>query len=341
MTEPAPPRTLNGTFRAAVPELTPVPANLRTAFLDLPPDLAAHGDACAAVPALRQVEVGGARAAAAPAQLRVAAWNLERCLYPDAAAALLRRHGVALALLTEMDAGMHRTGQRHATRAVAAALGQRYGYALEFLELATMPAPIAFPGNPPDNQLGFHGNGFTAALPFSAPVVIRLDPIADWFARPRGSQKRVGNRMAVAATFTHASWRFVGCAVHLESDSDFSGRALQMRGLLDALDAYAGDLPVVIGGDLNTEVAAGGHEDPDETLFALARSRGYDWASCNVAAATTRPSLWSAGAGARQLDWFCTRGLRASAPAVVPALDDAGAPLSDHELIMVTLAPAQ
>src|SRR5689334_4394789 len=105
MTEPARARILTGTFRAAVPKLTPVPPDERAAFLDLPPDAAAHGDACAAVPGLRQVEVGGTLEAAAPTQLRVAAWNLERCLYPDAAAALLRRHGVALALLTEMDAG--------------------------------------------------------------------------------------------------------------------------------------------------------------------------------------------------------------------------------------------
>jgi hypothetical protein len=330
-------RTLTGTFRAVVPELTPVPPNVRTAFLDLPSDRTAHGDAFAAVPALRQVEIGGTLTAAPAATLRVAAWNLERCLYPRSAAELLRRHGVALALLTEMDCGMHRTGQRHTTQQVAAALGHRYGYALEFLELATMKAPIAFPANPAENQLGFHGNGFTSGLPFSEPVVIRLDPIADWFARPRGDQKRVGNRMAVAATFTQGGRRFVGCAVHLESDSDFGGRALQMGRLLDALDAYAGDLSVVIGGDLNTEVEAGRHDHPDEALFALARARGYDWAACNCAAPTTRPSLWSDGAGTRQLDWFCTRGMRASAPAVVPALDPAGTPLSDHELILVTL----
>jgi endonuclease/exonuclease/phosphatase family metal-dependent hydrolase len=236
-----------------------------------------------------------------------------------------------------MDAGMHRTGQRHTTRALAAALGHRYGYGVEFLELSTMKAPIAFAGNPPENQLGFHGNGFTTALAFSAPAVIRLDPIADWFARPRGDQKRVGNRMAVAATFVHAGRRFVGCAVHLESAADAAGRALQMGRLLDALDAYADGLPVVVGGDLNTEVAAEGHHDPAETLFALARARGYDWSACNRAAPTTRPSLWSAGAGARQLDWFCTRGIRAAAPAVVPALDAAGTTLSDHELILVTL----
>lgn len=28
-----------------------------------------------------------------------------------------------------------------------------------------------------------------------------------------------------------------------------------------------------------------------ETLFALSRSRGYGWSSCNIAAPTTRPSL--------------------------------------------------
>jgi endonuclease/exonuclease/phosphatase family metal-dependent hydrolase len=332
-------REMIGSFREAVARMTKVPADDRQGFLWLPSRTAAHDDVQAGIPAFRQVELGGSVTAPAPSgPLRVAAWNLERCLYPRASAALLRQHGAALALLSELDHGLHRTGQRHTTREVAAALGQSYGFALEFLELAVMLAPFAMPDNPEENNLGFHGNGFTAAMPCRDPAVIRLGAEADWFAAPKGGQKRIGNRMAVAATFTHGGRNFIGCSVHLESRSDFAGRARQMAQLLEAIDAYDRDLPVVIGGDLNTGVEApGGLQDAREELFAMARSHGYDWSACNRAAPTTRPSTWSAGAGTRQLDWFCTRGFRASAPTVVPALAPDGTVLTDHELILVTL----
>ena len=321
---------------ASVPALAPVDNGMRAALLALPPTRAAHDDAMAGLAAFRQVETGGTLAAAVPeGPLRVASWNLERCLYPERAARLLARHGASLALLTEMDWGMHRTGQHHTTRQVAATLRQLYGYGLEFLELEVMPAPIAHPNNLSGNLLGFHGNGFTSAVPFRDPAVFRLGAEADWFVAPRGGQRRVGGRMAVAATFRHGEREFVACAVHLESDAAPAGRARQMEGLLDALDSYAAGLPVLLGGDLNTRSAAG--DRASEPLFALARRRGYDWDGCNIAAPTTRPSIWSAGCGGQQLDWFATRGLRASDPAVVPALAEDGTVLSDHELILVTL----
>ena len=79
-------------------------------------------------------------------------------------------------------------------------------------------------------------------------------------------------------------------------------------------------LPVLIGGDLNTHVSAGGHENPGEPLFSLARKRGYDFVTCNLAAPTTRSSIWSESEGTRQLDWFCARGLATSEPQIVPSL---------------------
>ncbi|UPG71377.1 endonuclease/exonuclease/phosphatase [Roseomonas gilardii subsp. gilardii] len=320
-----------------VQNLSPVPLERRAEFAALPPRREAHDGAMASVQAFGEIESVAAPRPAEQALLRVAAWNLERCLYPDAAARLLRQQGVALVLLSEMDSGMLRTGQRHTTRDLAGLLGHGYAYALEFLELAPMPAPIAYDDPAADNRLGFHGNGFTSALPFRDPVVIRLAEAADWFIDPPGGQKRIGARMAVAATFQYGGREFVGCSVHLESRADFAGRARQMRGLLDALDAYAGSLPVLIGGDLNTKVAPGGHDDPEEMLFAESVARGYDWSGCNLAGVTTRRSTWSNGLNPRQLDWFCTRGLTAEAPAMMSSVDEVGKVLSDHDAVLLTL----
>ncbi len=326
----APPRP------SAVPALVPVDAPARAALAALPRTREAHDAAMSALAAFGQVETGGTVAADVPdGPLRVASWNLERCLYPDAAARLLARHGASLALLTEMDWGMHRTGQHHTTRRLAATMHHAYAYGLEFLELEVMPSPIEHPNNLPGNLLGFHGNGFSSAVPFRDPATFRLDAAADWFVAPRGGQRRVGGRAAVAATFHHGGRDFVACAVHLESDADPAGRARQMATLLDALDDYAAGLPVLLGGDLNTRLSAG--HRAGEPLFDLARRRGYDWDSPNRAAPTTRRSTWSAGRGDEQLDWFAARDLRVSDPAVVPAISEDGTPLSDHELILVTL----
>jgi endonuclease/exonuclease/phosphatase family metal-dependent hydrolase len=262
--------------------------------------------------------------------IRIAAWNLERCLYPEAAARILQRNRVDLALLTEMDVGVLRTGQVHTIGRLAVQSGKSYCYALEFLELIPMPPPPGFPSNGNVNTEGFHGNGIVASLPIVNPIVIRLDEMADWFTAPMGSQRRIGNRMAV--TVSAGASRFLACSVHLENRPDGNGRTRQMQTLLDALDAYAGSLPVVIGGDLNTHVGPGGYNDASEPLFAMAAARGYDWAACNLAQPTTRTSTWSQSEGTRQLDWFCARGVKVRDPAVVPALGDDASVLSDHEL---------
>jgi endonuclease/exonuclease/phosphatase family metal-dependent hydrolase len=322
-----------GVWHDVVERLTPVPPAVRQGFLELPATRDAHAGAHASVAAFHQIELQQPTRPRTPGRsIRIAAWNLERCLYPDEAARILQRHNVDLALLTEMDVGVLRTGQAHTIGRVAAALGQGYCYGLEFLELVPMDPPPGFPRNGSENAEGYHGNGIVSALAMSEPVVIRLDEMADWYT-PAGRQRRIGNRMAIAARFGD----FVACSVHLENRTDGNGRARQMRTLLDALDSYAGSSPVVIGGDLNTHVGPGGHLDASEPLFALAAERGYEWACCNLAQPTTRRSTWSQSEETRQLDWFCTRRIRVRDPAVVPALGEDGSVLSDHEMILLTL----
>ncbi len=140
--------------------------------------------------------------------------------------------------------------------------------------------------------------------------------------------------MGLAVTVTAGGRQFVACSVHLEARSDPAGRALQFEALMDGIDAYADGLPVVIGGDLNTLVVPGRFNEP---LFTIGMARGYDFAGCNPMRPTTRNSHWSRHPGDRQLDWFCVRGLKARAPALVPAIGAGGEMLSDHEMIAVTL----
>ena len=317
-------------IRAVVDRLTPAPLPDRQRIMD---------GTAPAFPALRQIECGGRVAAAHRGRtVRIGAWNLERCLYPDESARILARAGVDVALLTEMDIGMLRSGQVHTIGRLAASLGHRYAFGVEFVEGHPMPPPPGFSPNGHDNLEGFHGNALTAAVPFADPVAIPLPAVYDWSApQPAGLIRKEGQRMGIAATFDVGGSRFVACAVHLEYRTDGAGRARQVAALLDRLEAYAGGLPILFGGDLNTPTEAGRDDDPAEPLFALAQARGFDWTACNAGRPTTRTSVWTQGHGTKQLDWFCARGLTVAAPAVIPAIGEDADILSDHELLVLTL----
>jgi len=162
-----------GVWRDVVERLTPVPLAQRARLLTLSPT--------STVAALHQVELLQPPASpVSPSAIRIAAWNLERCLYPEASARILQRNHVDLALLTELDVGMLRTGQVHTIGRMAAQLGQGYCYGCEFLELVPMCPPPGFPHNGTDNSEGYHGNGMISSLPMQDPVVIRLDEMTDW-----------------------------------------------------------------------------------------------------------------------------------------------------------------
>jgi len=118
---------------------------------------------------------------------------------------------------------------------------------------------------------------------------------------------------------------------------------------------------VLIGGDLNCSTVDGARDGdgalrraaaaqdptrlvevaPWEPLFALMAARGFDWQACNVAGAPTRrPVPGEPEHPPGKIDWIFTRGLRATQPAVVPALRPDGGPSSDHDCLVVTVEPA-
>ena len=128
-------------------------------------------------------------------------------------------------------------------------------------------------------------------------------------------------------------------STHLESNAGADHRALQFRRLMDAAEAFAPDMPILVGGDVNT----GNNIPPDhdwraETLFADAEARGYDW-SFTAEGMTTRPSLITPHPARRmKLDWICGRGLAAGASGVLSSVSATGTPLSDHDAVWARVA---
>jgi len=295
---------------------------------------------------------------------RAAVFNMERgtflrqILVYFASHPLLRRADVVFA--NELDWGMARTGNEYTARAFALALGYNAAFGIEFVtESAWLDG----------NGRGLHGNAVFSRFPLDQVCVVSLPVKYDWFYKE--GDCRLGTRNAVLARAKTPAGYVGLVSAHLENRTTPQGRAEQAAFLLDAVEAHFGNLPVLIGGDLNTNTVDGNRdedmrllaESPEEMLRRLgetaereplldyAASRGFSWKDCNIAAKQTRRKPMDDGTTVMlNLDWFLQRGLRCSAPARVEsifhnnglvdpppeALEFQGQELSDHDIVMVT-----
>ncbi len=298
----------------------------------------AHRAMMASVPAMNMVQTGGdASTSVLPATLSVVAWNVERCLFPEATAAHLAAYRPDVVLLSEVDHGMSRTKQRHTTADMAAAMGMAYAYGVEFHELDLGGETQRQFCDDDFNVHGWHGNGILSRAPLDRVTLIRLDDHGHWYSSEAGAdpgQPRLGGRMAIAAVVPTDAGPLCVVSTHLESNADAAHRAGQMQVLLDEVEAFAPDMPVLIGGDLNT----GNHCPPDfdwrdETLFPMAEERGYSWAF-TADGMTTRPSLITPHpTRVMKLDWFAGRDLEPLDRAVISSISADSTPLSDHDAV--------
>ena len=294
--------------------------------------------------------------------VRVVAANLERGRWLDEWARLLAEAEADVVLISEADGGMARSGNRHVARELADRLGLHFAFAVEFVEL-TLGREEEQAQLPPDarNEFGVHGGAILSRYPLERPAAVRFEFDGAWYG-DASPEPRIGGRCALVATVGG----LVVVAPHLESHGGPSGRARQLADLLDLVEPYADGRPVVVGGDLNTHTmdlrGSGSHDgqhatagreplggdltperfrDPvdHEPLFAEAAERGYAWEAANADEPTHRTAK---GRGDLNLDWFLTRGLTATEPEVIPAVAADGTPLSDHDLIVVSVrwAPA-
>ncbi|WP_119307111.1 endonuclease/exonuclease/phosphatase family protein [Cohaesibacter haloalkalitolerans] len=302
-----------------------------------------HRALFARLDALHLLETGGEMPMPHPLadRITVMAWNLQRCLFPEQSADLLRPHDPDVILLSEMDIGMARTHQRHTVRALADSLGMRYAFGVEFFELGLgndLERRLAADDH---NNCGWHGNALLCRQEPDALALIRLDESGLWFCPEDGlgndsvaKQPRVGGRCAIAAILPSEAGTICVASAHLESLDDPSIRLSQMERLIAALDGFAPGLPTIIGGDLNTAFTPEGGGTKEEPLFRAAERHGFSWAN-NAKGTTTRRSLLTyKPRPPRKLDWLCARGFVPVEAAILPAIEASGKALSDHEIIL-------
>ena len=324
--------------KPAQPAPLPPPSQAeRSALLGLARTQTVHDKAMAALACLQRLEApAGAPAPVLSFPLTVAAWNLEQCYAVEASAALLRAQGARLVLLSEVDNGMARTGQRHTAADIAAALSMNYAFGVEFLELGLGSAVNREFCTDDFNRNGFHGNALLAGSTLLTPALVRLPDQMFWF-NDDVETPRIGSRCAIAGVVMTTQGPLLAVSVHLESRGDAAHRGAQMQVLLDAVDAMAGGLPVIIGGDLNTGLADGGDFER-EPLFADAQARGFNRHGGPLEQMTTRASRISrTPKRAYKLDWLLTRGLKVDESRIVPAVAPDGEVLSDHDMVVASI----
>ena len=295
-----------------------------------------------------------------PSSARVVFWNAERLKYPEPTAALLATTQADVLLLCEVDVGMGRSGNWHTVADLAARLSTGYIFGVEFVELGLGDARERTWHAGSSNSAGLHGAALLSRHQLRRPALARLETSGRWFDGQFG-ERRVGGRIALMAEVMLGTTATLLVCAHYESHSDACDRRLQTIALLDAIDAHAPGLPVLIAGDFNTstfplsakhqaaEVAAALTADPHrlvapmsyEPMFETLRERGCEWESCNVALVPTqrtRPDGTPAPPFGK-IDWLFTRGLLCTEPEIIAAVDDEGIAISDHEALAVTITP--
>ena len=342
--------------------ITEIELSLRETMRAGPFDLQTHQRYFRQLPALSEIELGGAEPHrdSADGPVRVAVWNVERLRHIEAIGSLLARHQPDVILLSEVDKGMARSGNRHCLAELAGRLGHSFAYGVEFIELdlGDQNEILTSPGE--QNLLGFHGNALISGLRLHRSFMVRIEADGGWFGPARG-QQRIGGRMAIGAQIEIGGVWVTFVSVHLESNSSPIQRKAQVSHLLDVVERYDGDAPLLIGGDFNTSTVDRTQDrdvefrrtefatDPmrhldveaHEPLFRELADRGFDWSASNVPGRPTeRPQPGEPMRPLGKIDWIFTRGLRAVAPEIVPALDANGAYISDHDCLLVTVEPA-
>lgn len=241
----------------------------------------------------------------------------------------LRNADVILA--SEVDCGMARSGNADVTRTLARKLGLNYAFGMEFLTVDAWKN---------GNEQGLGGNAILSRYPLSHVSVIHLPIEFDWFGLE--SDRRLGTRIAVAAEIDCGGRRIGVCSAHLDNRVSPAGRACQMTYLAEELNRIYGGIPMLIGGDMNTNTIDGDQKDayaalsgkPDEQkrrmaaiprwepLMDCAVRRGYRYDNCNLFNKVTRLRPDPAGELQMNLDWFFSRGLDCSDPCTVSCVFD-------------------
>jgi endonuclease/exonuclease/phosphatase family metal-dependent hydrolase len=235
------------------------------------------------------------------------AWNIERGIMFEGIVDALRGHqdltGKDILLLTELDHGMARSGNRFVAKELAAKLDLNYAFAPVYIALQKgSGVEAAMEG---ENTSSIHGLAMFSKWPMRN---VHAVPLPNGKDKMWGKEKRLGFLRALFADIEHPDGLFRAVTIHLDAHCSRAHRRRQMKIILDHLDSLD-PLPTLIGGDWNTttfnsqsstraimgywrrvfmgpkNVATRHLPHPERyferSLFSELESRGYDFRSFN------------------------------------------------------------
>lgn len=185
--------------------------------------------------------------------IRATAWNIERGLRLESIIGVFKEHELIresdVLLLTELDYGMARSGNRFVAREIAQELKMNYVFAPCYLALNKGSGVEKFVAG--ENELALHGNALCSRYPLHRAHSLALPNGKD---KMKGAEKRLGSQRCVIADMEHPLGMVRLVSLHLDAHSTQRHRHQQMKLVLDHLDTLHPQLlPVLIGGDWNTQ----------------------------------------------------------------------------------------
>ena len=255
-----------------------------------------------------------------PEALGVLMFNMERGVNLEEIREFLRDcpdiQPFDLILANELDDGCARSGNKNTARELAKAFGLNYAWGLEFIELVN-----------DENEKGFHGNAVFSRWPIRRAGVIRLPEEYNWYF---DRQRRIGGRLAVFAELDVGGKPLGAVSIHLENRTHGEGRLHQMQTILETVRRELPDMPLILGGDLNTNTFDGRDKEdindiaasPEmrrrcledvfdfEPLLPLAAGEGYQIVP-GEPKLTRRKPMPDGSFLPLRLDWIMVKGVRA------------------------------
>ena len=178
------------------------------------------------------------------------AWNIERGNIFEGITDALKDHPQLkdrdLYLLTELDHGMARSGNRFVARELAQRLNLNYAFAPVYIALQKGSGVESDVSG--ENTESLHGLAIFSKYPLKNLQTVALPNGKD---KMHGKEKRLGYLRALVADVEHPAGEFRAVCVHLDVHCSRKHRRKQVKIILDHLQKLP-ELPTVIGGDFNT-----------------------------------------------------------------------------------------
>jgi endonuclease/exonuclease/phosphatase family metal-dependent hydrolase len=182
--------------------------------------------------------------------VRALAWNIERGTQFNGIREALKNNPKLkdrdLFLLTELDYGMARSGNRFVAKELADALQLNFAFAPVYIALQKGSGVEEFAEG--ENENSIHGLAMFSRYPMKNVHAI---PLPNGKDKMWGKEKRIGHLRALIAEIEHPAGAFRAVTIHLDAHCSREHRRLQMKIILDHLSTLS-PLPTLIGGDWNT-----------------------------------------------------------------------------------------